>query len=132
MTELNPINLNSPSVTNNTFSKPEEDTKEKPKAESEVSAKIEMKYMPADKVLGYMAEMASQSNVKMSPMALVHKYNTPEQIQRISKMVGEIFEAGVDAWKQRLEEEMGATAAYQGLAETDKLSLSAELYARNE
>ena len=70
----------------------------------------------------------NQASVKLSPQALVNKYNSPEAIARIEAMMGD-FEDGVVAGLAKFEEEMGQAPAYKGLSDADKMALGAQWYA---
>jgi len=129
MTDIKPVNLNTQNIISKEFenSKPQ---KEEVKRGEEAKPQVQQKAVSADAVLDFMANSAVVSNVKLSPAALVNKYNSPEAVARIGAMMEE-FEAGVVAGLEKFEEEMGATSAYKNLSEADKLALGAEFFTSN-
>lgn len=103
---------------------------EENKVEENVAAKPETKNVSEKDTFAYMSANAlyNQASVKLSPQALVNKYNSPEAIARIEAMMGD-FEDGVVAGLAKFEEEMGQAPAYKGLSDADKMALGAQWYA---
>jgi len=132
MTDINPINLGQIRVSDKDLGTKKSGEEKKDEA-TEVAPKVDNKNVSDKEVFNYMANTAAinKANIKLSPAALVNKYNSPEAIERISNLMGE-FEEGVIAGLARFEEEMGAAPAYQNLSEADKLALSAGLLASSE
>ena len=79
MTELNPINFNAPSVANNSYSTSNGTPKEKPEAKEEVTPQVERKDIPADKILEFMSQMATQAAAQLS------KANAPSKLANASE-----------------------------------------------
>ena len=129
MTDIKPVNLNTQNIISKDFenSKPQKEAVEQ---EKEVKPQVQQKAVSADAVLNFMANSAVVSNVKLSPAALVNKYNSPEAIARIGAMMAE-FEEGVVAGLEKFEEEMGAVPAFKNLSEADKMALGAEFFTSN-
>ena len=129
MTDIKPVNLNTQNIISKEFenSKPQKEAVEQ---EKEVKPQVQQKAVSADAVLDFMANSAVVSNVKLSPAALVNKYNSPEAIARIGAMMAD-FEEGVVAGLEKFEEEMGAVPAFKNLSEADKMALGAEFFTSN-
>ena len=131
MPEINPINVRTQNITNANAQETKAEKEEK-KEEKNLTPQVERTPVDEKEVFNYMANngVANMASVKMSPAALVSKYNSPEAVARISAMMGE-FEAGVVAGLAKFEEELGAAPAYQNLSEQDKMSLGAQYYTSN-
>ena len=131
MPEINPINVRTQNITNANAQEAKAEKEEK-KEEKNLAPQVERTPVDEKEVFNYMANngVANMANVKMSPAALVSKYNSPEAVARISALMGE-FEAGVVAGLAKFEEELGAAPAYKNLSESDKMALGAQYYTSN-
>lgn len=117
MTEIRSINLNTPSISNPSVSeKPAKEEKENTQVQPEV--KSEKPQVSEKDLFSFMANGAvvTKVNIKLTPGALVAKYNSPEQIARIQASVLDADKAVDEEDMARLDEEFADVPAYQNMS----------------
>ncbi len=128
MTEIHSINLNTPNIANPSVSddKAKKETTEERVVETEV--KSEKPQVSEKDLFSFMANgaMISRVNVKLSPAALVAKYNTPEQVASIEASVIAADKAVDNEEMSLLDAEFGDIPAYQNMSEANKRTLALE------
>jgi len=125
----NPINLNLSGITPNQDIEKKKKEKTESKQEQEVTTQATNKDIDEKEIFNFMNNTGNiaKVNVKQSVQALINRYNSPEAIKRIEAMMEE-FEDGVVQGLAKFEAELGGTAQYRSLSETNKLNLAAKLY----
>ena len=125
------INFNTGTVSTTTTSVNSQPANTQENKNTEVApAQVETTNVSEKDTFAYMAGTAAynMANVKLSPQAMVNKYNSPEAIARIEAMMGDFVEGAVSGLA-KFEEEFGDASFWAGLSEADRLALGAELYA---